>query len=450
MVEEIDELTNLHDGLIGSQVGPGSDTMGQPLPAEPTRTVRIKPKHWVFGFSSALGAMVTAFLPWLIMPPHVGEALALGGKVLPDGLLHVTAVHMELGLYGLLSAFVAAYGWLSQRALIALIGSLASAALGWWVYFFWAPSLGTPVSTDWGLLAFACCASLSLLWLPLCGGQMRSLEGKQAMKDWVYRRLNPGPGDSTAVDTFIISLIALNVLSVIAETEQAIADEYAIFFLVNETISTLIFAVEYVLRVWVCTKLPGYDSGRHFRDRARYTVSVMALIDFVAIAPFFLAFIEMDLRIARAIRLLRLVRILKIGRYAHAVKLLANVIVRKKEELAIATFVTALVLVISASLMYFAEHEAQPEAFRSIPATMWWAVVTLTSVGYGDVSPITGIGKVIGATVCMVGVVVVALPTGILASGFLEEMREQRRDKEGDAFCFCPHCGKDLSPEEDL
>jgi len=282
------------------------------------------------------------------------------------------------------------------------------------------------------------------------GGRMTSAEERLAIRRWVHRKLNPGDGDSKAVDTFIITLIAFNVLSVIVETEQDVASAYQGFFLVNETISTLIFSVEYVLRVWVSTMLPSAAGRRPLVARLRYSVSVMALVDFIAIAPFFLAFIQMDLRIARAIRLMRLLRILKMGRYAHAVKTLGNVIARKKEELAIATFVTVMVLVLSASAMYFAEHLAQPEAFRSIPEAMWWAVVTITSVGYGDVSPQTGVGKLLGAVICMVEVLIVALPTGILASGFLEEMREQRRGKDTDVFGFCPHCGKQLMPDEEL
>jgi voltage-gated potassium channel len=178
----------------------------------------------------------------------------------------------------------------------------------------------------------------------------------------------------------------------------------------------------------------------------------MALVDFVAIAPFFLVFFveNLDLRIARAIRLMRLVRILKMGRYAHAVTTLYHVFSRKKEELAIANFVGIMILILCSSIMYFAEHDAQPEAFRSIPEAMWWAVVTLTSVGYGDISPITPVGKLFGAVVCMIGVLMVALPTGILASGFLEEMREQRRGRDQDIFGYCPHCGKQLLPGEEL
>ncbi|MGB0589324.1 MAG: ion transporter [Myxococcota bacterium] len=412
----------------------------------------VKPQsgRWLLGFSGAVGAVVTSFLPWMVMPTHVAESVSFSGLVLSDDLLHVAGVHTNPGLLGLAAAIIAVLGWLLQRRIIALLGSLCSCVLGWWLYLVWMPSLGVQIAPDWGLLAFCCAGTVSLLWTPLAARQMGTVEGRRVTRDWIFRRLNPGDDDSKAVDTLIITLIAFNVLAVIAETEQEIAVEYATFFLVNETISTLIFSLEYVLRVWVSNALPTYAGERSLIARLKYSKTPMALIDFVAIAPFFLSFIQMDLRIARAIRLMRLVRILKIGRYAHAVKTLANVIARKKEELAIATFVTVMVLILSASFMYFAEHEAQPEAFRSIPASMWWAVVTITSVGYGDVSPITGMGKVLGAGICMIGVVIVALPTGILASGFLEEMREQRRGKDTDVFGFCPHCGEQLMPDEEL
>ena len=125
----------------------------------------------------------------------------------------------------------------------------------------------------------------------------------------------------------------------------------------------------------------------------------------------------------RAIRLLRLVRILKMGRYAHAVKTLTNVIARKREELAMTGFVLVMLLTLTSSAMYFVEHDAQPEKFRSIPAAMWWSVITLTSVGFGDVYPVTELGKFIGGIVALSGVGFVALPTGILAAGFNEDER---------------------------
>jgi voltage-gated potassium channel len=292
-----------------------------------------------------------------------------------------------------------------------------------------------------GLYTYIFAAGLAGLLALQRGG----VDFRVGIRAWVDRRLNPKTGDSKAVETFIILLIAVNVVAVMAETEVRFAETYGDFFLINEAISTLIFSVEYILRVWVAPFDPRF--AHPVKGRLRYASTAMALVDIIAIAPFFLMFIKMDLRIARAIRLMRLLRILKIGRYAHAVKMMGTVINTKKEELAITLFVSVMILVLCSSAMYFAEHESQPEAFGSIPETMWWAVVTLTSVGYGDVSPTSPVGQVVGAVVCLIGVLLVALPTGILASGFLEVMREVRRGDKGYRFDYCPHCGEQL-PEE--
>ncbi|MCO4746170.1 MAG: ion transporter [Proteobacteria bacterium] len=271
----------------------------------------------------------------------------------------------------------------------------------------------------------------------------------ESWKVRVDRILNPGDDDNKAMDTFIISLIAANVIAVMMETEPEYATAYHSWFMVFDTFSSLFFTVEYVARLWICNLDDAYKGG--IRGRLRYMVSIMALVDLVAILPFYLPFlITMDLRILRAIRLLRLVRILKMGRYAHAVRTLTNVISRKKEELAMTWLVLVLLLTMSSSLIYFVEHTTQPEAFRSIPASMWWSVITLTSVGYGDVYPTSGMGRFVGAIVSMVGVGFVALPTGILAAGFNEEIREQKRGKDADVFGFCPHCGEQLMPGEEL
>ena len=268
---------------------------------------------------------------------------------------------------------------------------------------------------------------------------------RESFKVRLDRLLNPGDDDSHVLDSFIITLIAFNVLAVIVETEPELAAKYSAEFFWFEFFSAIFFTVEYFARLWVADLDPRYQGS--FKGRLRYMFTAMAMVDVIAVLPFYLSFIEMDLRIARAIRLLRLVRILKMGRYAHAVRTLTNVIVRKKEELAMSMFVAVMILILSASVMYFAENERQPDAFRSIPASMWWAVVTLTSVGYGDVSPETDLGKLMGAFICMIGVMLVALPTGILASGFADEIREQKEGKKevGSNFQYCPHCGKHLT-----
>jgi len=278
-------------------------------------------------------------------------------------------------------------------------------------------------------------------------------------KLYVDKMLNPADEDSHAIDSFIILLITCNVIAVVLETDQQLGADYAGFFLVFEILSSCVFALEYVLRLWVSNLHEPYT--RPILGRIRYLFSFLAIVDLVAILPFLLQWVEMDLRTSRAIRLLRIARILKMGRYATAVGTIVRVVKRKREELAMTMFLGVMVLIFSASSIYFAEHEAQPDAFQSIPQAMWWAVVTLTSVGYGDVSPVTGLGKFIGAIVCGVGVLFVALPAGIIASGYAEEFNDKKArehragklERRGAERASeprghhgpCPHCGKDVA-----
>lgn len=296
------------------------------------------------------------------------------------------------------------------------------------------------------------------------------LSGQQELGPWmrikvaIYRALYPQEGDSRWLDSSIITLIAINVMAVILETEEAYTSDYHVYFQAFEWFSSLFFTVEYVLRLWVVDL--EFDPRHPWKSRARYVFSFMALVDLVAILPFYIVFFApfpLDLRFIRAIRLLRLFRILKMGRYAHAVRTMAAVFARKKEELAMTTFILVVLLVLSASAIYFVEHtplekvlpdgtivqlQDPDDPFRSIPMSMWWAVVTLTSVGYGDVVPHTTLGKFVAAIVSLVGVGFVALPTGILAAGFAEEIREQRlKDGNLDMPGYCPHCGEPIVPE---
>ena len=376
--------------------------------------------RWTLGITAGISMVVSAFLPWFGM----------------DWARGITDIR---GMTALALAIIVVGMMLVGRRWLAVIAAVGAAGLGGWTLM--------QSDAQWGLITFCIASVVAIGSCVSIGGQTDSAAAHARTRAWVNRKLNPGDDDSKTVDTFIIGLIGINVLLVIIETEPASA-AWATHFEVAEAISTLIFSVEYVLRLWIAPLDPRYQHRLY--GRLRYAGSPMAMVDFIAIAPFFLVFIEnLDLRIARAIRLMRLVRILKMGRYAHAVTTLYQVFVRKKEELAIANFVSIMLLILCSSVIYFVEHHAQPEGFRSIPESMWWAVVTLTSVGYGDVSPVTPLGKLIGAVVCMIGVLMVALPTGILASGFLEEMREQRADHPGAGFCFCPHCGKVLVPQED-
>lgn len=159
------------------------------------------------------------------------------------------------------------------------------------------------------------------------------------------------------------------------------------------------------------------------------------MIDLLAIAPFYVgtAVFAFDLRVLRALRLFQFLRLLKLVRYSEAMQRFGRVAARKRDDLVLSTAGSSLLLVVASSLMYFVERDAQPETFSSIPATLWWGVVTLTTVGYGNVYPVTTAGKLLGGVVAVLGVGLFALPASILASGFIEEGSEPRR---------CPHCRK--------
>ncbi|MAE70872.1 MAG: potassium channel protein [Gemmatimonadetes bacterium] len=238
-----------------------------------------------------------------------------------------------------------------------------------------------------------------------------------------------------------MSLIAANVLAVIMETLPSLRG-WSLWFRAFDEISLTIFTLEYLTRLWVCTSDPRY--GGSLRGRLEFMRTPMAIVDLLAILPFFLpVLLPIDLRELRAIRLVRFFRVFKLARYSRSLRLLARVFQSKREELMIALFIEAFLLIFVSSVMYHVEHDAQPEIFTSIPASMWWGVVTLTTVGYGDMSPVTIAGKICAAVLAVSGVAMFALPAGILASGFRADLGES--PDEGSESTRCPHCGKESS-----
>ena len=237
-------------------------------------------------------------------------------------------------------------------------------------------------------------------------------------------------------DNFMIALISLNVIAFAFETVHSISIPYKSYFNNFETFSAIIFTVEYCLRLWTCTLERKY---RHpVWGRVKFILKPLSAIDLLSVLPYYLFVFFPNLVFVREIHLLRLARLLKIGRYSESMRTLGKVVSAKRQDLLSATFTVFTLLMFSASLVYFVEHAAQPELFPSIPASMWWSVVTLTSVGYGDVYPITAMGKLLGGVISVLGLGLVALPTGILASGFAEEVQRKRSNPK------CPHCGKHL------
>jgi len=241
------------------------------------------------------------------------------------------------------------------------------------------------------------------------------------------------------------ALIIINVLVVILETVSSIHTQFLAEFRIIDDFSIIVFTIEYILRLWTCTLHKAYHDP--VTGRLRYAITPLAIVDLLAFLPFYLPVIlPIDLRMLRELRLLRLIRLLKLGRYSESIKLFEEVLVKKKEDIIVALGILLMILVIASSCMYYAEHEAQPQKFASIPHAMWWGVITLATIGYGDIYPITPLGQVIGGIVVIIGIGIFALPTAILASGFIEVI-DFRRENTKD-MVVCPHCGMPLYKAE--
>ena len=231
---------------------------------------------------------------------------------------------------------------------------------------------------------------------------------------------------SRRFDIAISTLIALNILALTLESVEAIGTRWAGWFFAFELFSVAVFTAEYVARLWSCVEADDASGSGHLGFRCRYALRPIVLIDLLAVLPFYLGVLfHLDLRFLRALRLLR---VLKLTRYSPAVALLFRTLRQERESLSAAMFFLLIVLVITASGIYMFENRAQPEAFGSIPAAVWWAITTLTTVGYGDVTPLTPGGKAFGVLVMIVGIGMVALPTAILASAFSEQLSRRREE----------------------
>jgi voltage-gated potassium channel len=265
------------------------------------------------------------------------------------------------------------------------------------------------------------------------------------MYDHLQRRtqdlleLNSGGRLGRVIDLGIMSLIVLSVAGVIMGTVDWFRTSYQSLLFGLEMVSVGVFTVEYVGRVWSAPAAKDFD--RPVVGRLRYMLQPYLIIDLLAILPFYLGAVLLDLRFLRALRLFRFFRILKLARYSNTMQQFGHVIRDKKEDFVITFAATGILLVVASSLMFFVEHEAQPDAFASIPAAMWWGVVTLTTVGYGGVTPVTALGRVLNALIAMLGIGLFALPASILASGFIEDETDVDSHSEYD---YCPHCGEEL------
>ena len=255
-------------------------------------------------------------------------------------------------------------------------------------------------------------------------------------RERLYRALEthePTDQLSSTISFIVIGLIGINLIAIILESIPRYEAAYSQIFNIIETVSCLIFALEYIARVWVCVEAKSTSQlaqtiempTSHFAKRLRHITRPMAIVDLLAFLPSILTllFPGLDLRF---LRILRLFRVFKLTRYFSSIEVLLNVLYDERKSLMGTFLIMLIVLTLAASALYIVEHEQQPEAFGSIPQAMWWAVAALTTVGYGDAIPMTALGKILGSVVTIIGIGMVALPSGILAASFSEHLRYQR------------------------
>lgn len=261
----------------------------------------------------------------------------------------------------------------------------------------------------------------------------------------------PNDVASRVVDISLMTLILINVSLIIADTFDL---PLAAIKIANtiEIVSVVIFSVEYILRIWSADLK--YPNLPPVLARLRFMVTFTAIIDLVSLLPSYISVISANFMVLRMLRVLRLLRAFKLNRYTHALRDIADVFRKKASQLISSMLVVTFLMLISAVLMYDAEHEAQPEVFENAFSGLWWAIVTVTTVGYGDVHPITVIGRVMGSIIAILGIALIAVPTGIITAGFSEQITHKNAEREAaekanakeseDEKKFCPYCGHKL------
>lgn len=227
------------------------------------------------------------------------------------------------------------------------------------------------------------------------------------------------------LSTLVITII-LSVFCSVLETEPLIFAQYSTLFSIIEIFATTIFILEYILRLWCIGEDEKYNG---ILGRVKYALTPTALLDLITIMPFFLSLSLDNVAFTKILRLLRIIRLMKLGAFSESIEIISVTIKRQLPELLVSLGLAIALILFASSIIYLVESAAQPEQFGSIPRAMWWAVVTLTTVGYGDMYPITPLGKLLAASISFFGIALVALPAGILASGFTEVHRNMLEKK---------------------
>ncbi|MBR4677745.1 MAG: ion transporter [Bacteroidales bacterium] len=250
---------------------------------------------------------------------------------------------------------------------------------------------------------------------------------------------------------FLMALIILSVGEMALETDDGIFLPYRNYFRIFDFFTVMVFSTEYIIRIMTAHLIPENKGKTRWQAVKTYIFSFAGLVDLLSILPFYLDFTNLDLRVLRMLRLLRFFRVFKITRYNDSMKLVADVIRDKRSEIGVIMGLIFIIMIIASFIMFYAEHDTQPKAFPNVLGCFWWAIVTMTTIGYGDVFPVTYMGKIVGSTMALLGIGLVAMPTGIISAGFLEKINErqekekQKKEKpEEDKKHYCPYCGHKL------
>lgn len=249
----------------------------------------------------------------------------------------------------------------------------------------------------------------------------------QRARHQTFRHLEPEAWEGTGlspINKIICALILVAAMVAIVETEPSVFAGRERLFLLFELVAGSLFLIEYLARLWAIVEHPAYRAP--ILGRLRYVLSVPALIDLMAILPVLIGFLGVEALFMRLFRVLRILRLARLGRFSLAMRSLGQAVRSRRYELYVSLGIAFLVLLISSMMLYLLEGGAQPEAFGSIPRAMWWSVATLTTVGYGDVYPITGLGRIFAAMTALAGIGIIAMPTGIMAAAFSEAMQKNR------------------------
>lgn len=247
-------------------------------------------------------------------------------------------------------------------------------------------------------------------------------------RDKLYIQLDPRvwPTDALSpANRFIGFAIVFSVIAAILESEPTILDGNESIFALIELLFGALFLIEYICRIWVAPLSAPHVSA--VQARLRFATSPAGIVDLLALTPLLFPFIGTEAYTLRFLRLLRIVRLSKAGRFSTALGLLVEAVQGRRFELAASLVIGAVLLILSATLLYVVEGAAQPQTFGSIPRAMWWSIATLTTVGYGDVTPMTPLGQLCAGAIAVLGIGVIAMPTGILAAAFSDALQARRR-----------------------